>query len=83
MPIPNKNERRKDFVGRCIPIVMKEGTAKNSRQGVAICFSIYREHLKKMRSKGELSKEEELELQEIEKEEFQKEEKLGEILNKI
>jgi len=47
VPTPRENEQQKDFIGRCIPIVMKEGTAKDSKQASAICYSIWR------RSKGE------------------------------
>lgn len=43
MPNPNKNETEGDFVSRCIPIVMKEGTAKNSSQAAAICHSKFKE----------------------------------------
>lgn len=46
MPTPNANEPQKDFIARCIPIVLKEGTAKDQKQAAAICFSIWR------RSKG-------------------------------
>ena len=38
MPKPGKNESQKDFVNRCIPIVMDEGTAKDNKQATAICF---------------------------------------------
>jgi len=47
MPTPGRNEQQKDFIGRCIPIVLKEGTAKDNSQAAAICHSIWR------KSKGE------------------------------
>ncbi len=47
MPTPNPNESRDDFVGRCIPIVMNEGTAKDQSQAAAICYSMYDQHSKK------------------------------------
>lgn len=41
MPTPKKNEKKKDFIARCIPIVLEEGTAKDQDQAVAICNSIW------------------------------------------
>ncbi|KKM62908.1 hypothetical protein LCGC14_1516910 [marine sediment metagenome] len=46
IPIPHKGERRKDFINRCIPIVIREGTAKDGSQGAAICNSIWRRGIK-------------------------------------
>ena len=43
MPMPGKKETQEDFVSRCIPIVLEEGTAKNQKQAAAICFSMWRE----------------------------------------
>lgn len=39
MPTPNPGESRDDFVSRCIPIVVEEGTPQD--QAEAICFSMY------------------------------------------
>lgn len=39
MPTPNPGESRDDFVSRCIPIVIDEGTPQD--QAEAVCFSIY------------------------------------------
>lgn len=47
MPTPNKGEKQEDFVKRCIPIVLKDGTTKDNDQAVAICENIFREHEKK------------------------------------
>lgn len=47
MPTPGKNEKQDEFINRCIPIVMKEGTAEDNKQAAAICFSMWREHMKK------------------------------------
>lgn len=47
MPEPNPNESEKDFVDRCIPVVLKEGTAKDGSQANAICHSMYEQHQKK------------------------------------
>jgi hypothetical protein len=54
MPDVKKGESQKDYVARCIPTVLKEGTAKDQKQAAAICFSKYSQHQKKMRkTKGE------------------------------
>jgi hypothetical protein len=50
MPTPRKGESEKDFVARCIPQVIKEGTAKDGSQGSAVCHSMYRQHQKKKRA---------------------------------
>jgi hypothetical protein len=46
MPTPGKDEKEKDFISRCIPIVLKEGTAKDNKQAAAVCYSMWREHKK-------------------------------------
>lgn len=46
MPTPKPEEKEKDYIKRCIPIVMKEGTAKDNRQAFAICKSMW-DHRKK------------------------------------
>jgi hypothetical protein len=46
MPSVKPNESEKDYIGRCIPYVMKEGTAKDSSQAAAICHSLYKKHLR-------------------------------------
>lgn len=52
MPTPQpKREKRPDWLNRCIPVVLQDGTAKDSKQAVAICSSMWREALKKERSK--------------------------------
>lgn len=40
MPKPNKGESQEEFVGRCIPQLVKEG--KSQAQSIAICMDIYR-----------------------------------------
>ncbi len=47
MPVPNKNEKKKDFIDRCIPIVIEDKTAKDGAQANAICNSIWDESKKK------------------------------------
>ena len=41
MPTPNQGESRDDFVSRCIPIVLEDGTAENQDQAVAVCNSMW------------------------------------------
>lgn len=43
MPTPRRNEKRGDYVSRCIPIVIDEGTAKDPQQAAAICHSMFGE----------------------------------------
>lgn len=52
MPTPSKNENRADFVRRCIPIVIEDGTAKDGSQAAAICQSIWSTNKKKNNQKG-------------------------------
>ena len=42
MPTPNAGESEKDFVSRCIPYIIKEGTTKDPSQAAAICHGIWR-----------------------------------------
>ena len=46
MPIPKDGETEKDFVSRCVPIVLDEGTTKDGAQAAAICHSLYKKHTK-------------------------------------
>ena len=66
MPKPNPGESRKDFINRCIPIVIREGTARDGSQGNAICNSIWDDHQKEKRAKepleGEWSEQQIIEL---------------------
>ena len=41
MPIPNDGESRDNFIDRCIPIVIADGTADDPDQAVAVCNSIW------------------------------------------
>jgi hypothetical protein len=41
MPTPTNNEKRSDFISRCIPKVIDEGTAKSPEQAYAICASMF------------------------------------------
>jgi hypothetical protein len=42
MPTPNKGESERDFVKRCVPVLIDEG--KKPDQAVAVCHSLYDEH---------------------------------------
>src|SRR5512139_570494 len=41
MPEPGENEKHDEFIERCIPIVIDDGTAKDGDQAVAVCNSIW------------------------------------------
>jgi len=41
MPTVKQGESRDDFISRCVPIVMREGTAKDNKQAIAICGSMF------------------------------------------
>ena len=44
MPTPRKDETEDEFVERCIPIVIEEGTAEDGDQASAICHSMWEQH---------------------------------------
>lgn len=50
IPTPNKGESQKDFISRCIPIVINEGTTDDQSQAAAICYSIWRRSKQKEES---------------------------------
>jgi len=52
MPTPNKGEKQKDYMKRCVPAVIKDGTTKDNKQAVAICFSMWRQHQNKKKSRA-------------------------------
>jgi len=56
MPTPNENESKKDFVSRCIPVVLGEGTAKDEKQAAAICYSMFESHGKESHAKKRFPK---------------------------
>ena len=41
MPEPQENEPRDEFIERCIPIVIREGTATNITQAYVVCLYMY------------------------------------------
>lgn len=44
MPYPKNGEDKSEYIDRCIPYVLKEGTAKNEKQAAAICYSMWEKH---------------------------------------
>jgi HK97 family phage prohead protease len=48
MPNPKNFNTRDDFMKACVPVVIKEGTAKDGDQAVAICSSMWRRRNQKM-----------------------------------
>jgi hypothetical protein len=43
MPKPKPGETRDDYVKRCVPVVLKDGTAKTNVQAVAVCNKLFKE----------------------------------------
>jgi len=46
MPQPQEDETKSEFITRCIPIVIEEGTAESTAQAYAVCNSIWEESKK-------------------------------------
>jgi hypothetical protein len=44
MPIPNENESQTEFISRCIPVVLEEGTVSSTEQATAVCYNLWREN---------------------------------------
>lgn len=40
MPYPHKGESKKDYIARCIPYVMNEGTPKD--QAIGKCYGMWK-----------------------------------------
>lgn len=47
MPEPSEGESKEDFVKRCIPAVLDDGSAENNDQAVAMCYSMWEQSKKK------------------------------------
>ena len=47
---PKKNESKADYIKRCIPVVIRDGTAKDGKQAAAICHSMWKQSKKGMKS---------------------------------
>lgn len=52
MPTPTKGEGQQKYISRCIPIRQKEHKGEDVKQSTAICYSMYREWLKKLSGKS-------------------------------
>lgn len=44
MPTPRQGETEQQFVSRCVPFVIEEGTAESEEQAAAMCHSMFRDH---------------------------------------
>ncbi len=55
MPTPNKDESHDDFVQRCIPIVIDDGTAQDGEQATAICNSMWDDHMAGAKANAKLA----------------------------
>lgn len=43
MPRPGSGEKKSDFISRCIPTALEDGTADDQEQAAAICYSMWDE----------------------------------------
>lgn len=46
MPTPRDDETQDEFIARCIPIVLEDGTAEDNEQAVAVCMSMWEDRNK-------------------------------------
>jgi len=51
MPKPRQNETENEFIDRCIPFVLNEGTAINTAQAFAYCQYLWENKPKKNKKK--------------------------------
>jgi hypothetical protein len=54
MPKPKPNESESDFVSRCIETRQNENPDESTKQSSAVCYSMYKEHKKKLEKIEEL-----------------------------
>lgn len=47
MPTPGTNESHDEFIERCIPVVLTDGTAESQEQAVAVCESMWSNKMSK------------------------------------
>src|SRR3990167_1169238 len=45
MPDVMDGESEKEFIARCIEMVMEDGTASDNDQAAAVCYSMWEEHM--------------------------------------
>jgi len=62
MPTPGDNETKDEFIERCIPIVLDDGTAKDNKQAFAVCNSMWEQEKKSADPEPEPEEEETEEL---------------------
>jgi hypothetical protein len=53
MPTPRDGESRDDFINRCIPIVLDDGTAEDAGQAFAVCRSMWEQDKKELNMESE------------------------------
>ena len=53
MPTPRDDETRSEFMERCIPQVIHDGTADSNSQAVAICSSLWENRDKSVKSRDD------------------------------
>ncbi len=52
MPNPIPDETVKEFMARCIPMVMEDGTAENNKQAVAVCTMMWEKRMHQQTKAG-------------------------------
>jgi hypothetical protein len=50
MPSVKPNESREEFMSRCVPMRKSEHPDEDNKQSVAVCFSMWKEHMKKTKA---------------------------------
>jgi hypothetical protein len=54
MPAPRDGENRDDFMERCIPIVLDDGTAEDQEQAAAVCSSMWEDAQEDTEEEGKM-----------------------------
>jgi len=49
MPEPQDGETQEEFIQRCIPVVLEDGTAEDNKQAVAVCYSMWEQAKKSVK----------------------------------
>jgi len=47
MPNPNNYKDKESFMKVCVPMVIRDGTAKDSKQAIAVCLGMWNQKGKK------------------------------------
>ena len=53
MPKVKAGESEQDYVSRCVPYVLKEGTAKTQDQALGLCYGLYKQSKKEKKAMNE------------------------------